>query len=454
MTVLRSKRVVANGVVAPATIHVKDGRIERVSAFDDFPRPEARGPRPEDYGDLVIMPGVVDSHVHVNEPGRTEWEGFETATRAAAAGGITTIIDMPLNSIPATTTVDALRVKSGAMSGKIRVDAGLWGGVIPGNLPELRPMLDAGVLGFKCFLVHSGVDEFPNVNEQELRAAARELAPTGAPLLVHAELPGPIESARVSGDPSSYRTYLASRPPAAEDSAIELLLRVCAETGARIHVVHLSSANALDTLRRARERNLPLTAETTPHYLHLEAEQVPDGHAEFKCAPPIREHENRERLWQGLEEGLIDLVVSDHSPCTPHLKSDDFMKSWGGISSVQFVLPIVWTEAAQRGHSLDRLARWICEGPAKLAGLKRKGAIKEGNDADFVVWSPDETFRIEPKIIEHRHKVTPYAGETLRGVVKATWLRGKRIYDGEHIGEARGTWLKCHRSEIPARLSE
>ena len=443
MTVLRSKRVVANGEIAPASIHVKDGRIERVGAFDDFPRPEARGPRPVlDYGDLVIMPGVVDSHVHVNEPGRTEWEGFETATRAAAAGGITTIVDMPLNSIPATTTVDALRVKSRAMSGKIRIDVGLWGGVIPGNLHELRPMLDAGALGFKCFLVHSGVDEFPNVSEEELRAAARELAPTGAPLLVHAELPGPIESARVSGDPSSYRTYLASRPAAAEDEAIELLLRVCEETGARIHVVHLSSANALEILRRARERNLPLTAETTPHYLHLEAEQVPPGRAEFKCAPPIREHENRERLWRGLEDGLIDLVVSDHSPCMPHLKGDDFMKSWGGISSVQFVLPIVWTEAAQRGHSLDHLARWICEGPAKLAGLNRKGAIKEGNDADFVVWAPDETFRIEPKIIEHRHKVTPYAGETLRGVVKATWLCGERIYDGEHIGEPRGTWLK------------
>ncbi|MGZ8853453.1 MAG: allantoinase AllB, partial [Thermoanaerobaculia bacterium] len=333
-----------------------------------------------------------------------------------------------------------------AMSGKIRVDVGLWGGVIPGNLHELRPMLDAGALGFKCFLVHSGVDEFPNVSEEELRAAARELAPAGAPLLVHAELPGPIDAAargrRGLWRPTEYATYLASRPAAAEDEAIELLLRVCEETGARIHVVHLSSANALDTLRRARERNLPLTAETTPHYLHLEAEQVPPGRAEFKCAPPIRGHENRERLWGGLEEGLIDLVVSDHSPCTPNLKGDDFMKSWGGISSVQFVLPIVWTEAAQRGHSLVRLARWICEGPAKLAGLERKGAIKEGNDADFVVWSPEETFRIEPRIIEHRHKVTPYAGETLRGVVKATWLRGEKIYDGEHIGLARGAWLK------------
>ena len=443
MTVLRSKRVVANGV-GPASIHVRDGRIERIAPFDDVPRPEARGPRPVyDYGDLVIMPGVVDSHVHVNEPGRTEWEGFVTATRAAAAGGITTIVDMPLNSIPPTTTVDALFEKSRAMKGKLSVDVGLWGGVIPGNRGELRRMLDSGALGFKCFLVHSGVDEFPNVDEKQLREAATELAPTGAPLLVHAELPGPIESAHVSGDPASYRTYLQSRPPAAEDEAIELLLDVCEKTGARIHVVHLSSANALDILRRARERDLPLSAETTPHYLHLEAEQVPPGRCEFKCAPPIREHENRERLWHGLGEGLIDLIVSDHSPCTPHLKGHDFMKAWGGISSVQFVLPIVWTEASRRGHSLSDLTSWICEGPARLAGLKQKGSIAQGNDADFVVWSPDETLVVAPSIIEHRHKVTPYAGETLRGVVKATWLRGEPIYeDGQHRGDARGQWLR------------
>ncbi|HEY3056352.1 MAG TPA: allantoinase AllB, partial [Thermoanaerobaculia bacterium] len=332
-------------------------------------------------------------------------------------------------------------LKANAMRGKLRVDAGLWGGVIPGNRPELRRMLDSGALGFKCFLVHSGVDEFPNVDEKQLREAASELAGTGAPLLVHAELPGPIENARPSGDPASYETYLQSRPAAAEDQAIELLLRVCRETGARIHIVHLSSADALDILRRGRE--LPLTAETTPHYLHLEAEQVPPGRCEFKCAPPIRDHENRERLWRGLEEGLLDLVVSDHSPCTPHLKGHDFMKAWGGISSVQFVLPIVWTEAEKRGHSLQDLARWICEGPARLANLARKGAIAPGFDADFVVWSPEETFVVEPSIIEHRHKVTPYAGETLRGVVKATWLRGEPIYEnGRHGGDARGQWLR------------
>jgi allantoinase len=247
----------------------------------------------------------------------------------------------------------------------------------------------------------------------------------------------------VSGDPAQYRTYLQSRPPAAEDQAIELLLRVCEETGARVHIVHLSSANALEILRRARKRGLKMTAETTPHYLHLEAEHVPPGRCEFKCAPPIREHDNRERLWRGLDEGLIELVVSDHSPCTPHLKGHDFLKAWGGISSLQFVLPIVWTEASSRDHSLLDLARWICEGPARLTGLSRKGTISEGNDADFVVWSPEETFVVDPSIIEHRHKVTPYAGETLRGVVKATWLRGERIYeDGEHVGVPRGEWLR------------
>jgi allantoinase len=425
---IRSHRVVVDGTVRAASIHIRHGRIERID--------DARADI--DYGDLVIMPGVVDSHVHVNEPGRTEWEGFETATRAAAAGGITTIVDMPLNSIPPTTTVDALQAKAEAMRGKLRVDVGLWGGVIPGNRGQLRPMLERGALGFKCFLVHSGVDEFPNVGERELRDAARELAPTGAPLLVHAELPGPIENARASGDPQAYSTYLQSRPPGAEDEAIELLLRVCEETGARIHVVHLSSANALEILRRARERKLKLSAETTPHYLHLEAEQVPPGRCEFKCAPPIREHENRERLWRGLEQGLIDLVVSDHSPCTPHLKGRDFMKAWGGIASVQFVLPIVWTEASRRGHSLADVARWICKGPASLAGIPRKGQIAEGNDADFAVWSPEETFVVDPSIIEHRHKVTPYAGETLRGVVKETWLRGERV----SLDEPRGMWLK------------
>lgn len=408
---IASQRVLTPEGLRAATI-VFEG--ETVAAI------EPRGPADHDYGDLVIMPGLVDSHVHVNEPGRTEWEGFATATSAAAAGGITTIVDMPLNSLPPTTTVAALETKQQVARGD--VDVALWGGVIPGNTRELRPMLERGARGFKCFLVHSGVDEFPNVDERELYEAARELAGTGAPLLVHAELPEHLQEPH--GDPHAYATYLRSRPNAAEDAAIALLLRVCRDTGARIHVVHLSSASALSLLAAARKEQLPLTAETTPHYLHFDAETIPDGHTEYKCAPPIREHANREELWRGLASGLIDLVVSDHSPCTPHLKAGSFIDGWGGIASLQFVLPIVWTNAQRRGFTLEHIARWCSAAPAKLAGLPRKGAIAIGNDADFVVWDPDATFTVTPDIIRHRHKVTPYLGATLRGVVHATWTRG------------------------------
>jgi allantoinase len=374
-----------------------------------------------DYGDLVIMPGLVDSHVHVNEPGRTEWEGFVTATRAAAAGGITTIVDMPLNSIPATTSLSALELKQKALEGKCAVDVALWGGVVPGNTRELQPMLEAGAAGFKCFLVHSGVDDFPNVDEAGLREAATELAKYGAPLLVHAELEeflGPAPG-------NDYRSYLASRPNAAEDKAIELVTRVCRETGARMHIVHLSSASALRLLDAARD--LPLTAETTTHYLHFEAETIPDGHTEYKCAPPIRERTNREALWGALRGGLLDIIVSDHSPCTPHLKEGTFATAWGGISSVQFVLPVVWTNARARGFSVSDVARWCCESTARLAGLENKGSIEVGKDADLAIWSPEESFVVTEDVIEHRHKVTPYLGASLYGVVQETWVRGSRV---------------------------
>jgi allantoinase len=420
---IRSQRVVLPEGVRPAAIEF-DAIIRRIAGYDEIAGAV-------DYGDLVIMPGLVDSHVHVNEPGRTEWEGFATATRAAAAGGITTIVDMPLNSIPATTTLEALRVKQRALEGKCLVDVELWGGVVPGNLGELRPMLDAGARGFKCFLVHSGVDDFPNVSAEELRAAARELAPTGAPLLVHAEIPGPIDRAArdiADADQTSYRTYLASRPRAAEDDAIALLADVCAETGARLHIVHLSSASAIAIVADAQSRGLPLSAETTPHYLHFEAEQIPPGRNDFKCAPPIRERANREKLWQGLAAGTIEMIVSDHSPCTPELKGGSFLEAWGGIASVQFVLPVIWTEARQRGFGFTDLARWLCERTALLARLPHKGAIEKGRHADFAIWSPEDTFTIDEASIEHRHKVTPYLGETVDGVVKETWVRGKRIF--------------------------
>lgn len=430
MPVIRSRRVVTSEGVRPAAI-VFGETIEQVDEW-------ARHADAVDYGELVIMPGLVDSHVHVNEPGRTEWEGFATATRAAAAGGITTIVDMPLNSIPATTTVDALRTKASALQDQCSIDVALWGGVVPGNTRELRPMLDAGARGFKCFLVPSGVDEFPHVSPAQLREAAAELAPTGAPLLVHAELPEAIDAAaeRIRGsDPDAYETYLRSRPAEAEDAAIALLRDVCAATGARIHVVHLSSSKALEIIRDARAAGLTLTAETTPHYLHFESEAIAASRHEYKCAPPIRERMNRERLWSGLAEGLIDFVVSDHSPCTPELKKGDFLSAWGGIASLQFVLPIVWTEARARGFGFDDLTRWLCAGPAHLASLHQKGSIAPARDADFVVWSPESEFVVEEQLIKHRHKVTPYRGETLSGVVHETWLRGERVFaEGRHAG--------------------
>jgi allantoinase len=407
---IASKRVLLPTGVHPATITIEGGKIAAV---------ELRGKADVDYGDLVIMPGLVDSHVHVNEPGRTEWEGFATATRAAAAGGITTIVDMPLNSLPPTTTVAALEEKQKHAHGEVTVE--LWGGVVPGNTHELRPMLERGARGFKCFLVHSGVDEFPNVDERGLREAARELAGTNAPLLVHAELGEHLHEP--DGDPQEYATYLRSRPNSAEDAAIDLVVRVCRETGARMHIVHLSSASAL----RLLDKHLPLSAETTPHYLHFEAEAVPRGRTEFKCAPPIRERENREQLWRGLRAGFIDLVVSDHSPCTPELKKGDFANAWGGIASLQFVLPIVWTNAQRRGFTIEHVAHWCCSAPAKLASLSQKGEIASGKDADFVVWDSDAAFTVTPEIIQHRHKVTPYLGTELRGVVKETWVMGAPV---------------------------
>jgi allantoinase len=428
--ILRSRRVVAPDGVRAATVHIDGERIERIGDYSD--------PADVDYGDLVIMPGLVDSHVHVNEPGRTEWEGFESATRAAAAGGVTTIVDMPLNSIPPTTSVEALRAKFEAMRGKCWVDVGLWGGAVPENAAQLQPMLREGALGFKCFLVDSGVAEFGFLDPLGLEAALRELRGTGAPLLVHAELPQYIGSA--AGE--SYRAYLKSRPPQAEDAAIDAVHDAVKRTGARAHIVHLSSAAALATILKARDRRVPLTAETTPHYLHFEAEKIPDGAPQFKCAPPIRDHANREQLWRGVSDELLAGIVSDHSPCTPELKrlnDGNVERAWGGISSLQFGLPIIWSSGRL---TLERIARLMCEGPASIAGI-RKGAIKPGNDADLVVWSPEESFRVTPDIVQHRHKITPYAGEQLRGVVKTTYLRGQKVWqDGRTIGSPSGRWIR------------
>lgn len=428
LLVVRSRRVVTR-TIAPAAIHVRGGQIERVAAWDDIPA----GASLDDVGELAVLPGIVDTHVHLNEPGRTEWEGFATATRAAAIGGVTTLIDMPLNSIPPTTTRAALAAKRAAAVGQCAVDVGFWGGVVPGNAGELAGLVADGVRGFKCFLVDSGVAEFGWVGEAELAPAMAILAALGAPLLVHAELAGPIDAAApalAGADPRRYATYLASRPPAAEEAAIALVTRLCRASRARTHIVHHSAASALDQLRAARAEGLPLTAETCPHYLHFTAEAIPDGATPFKCAPPIREAANREALWRALADGVLDLVASDHSPCSPGLKAieaGDFVAAWGGVAGLQLALPVVWTEAAARGHSLVDLARWMSAGPARLAGLDRKGAIATGRDADLVVFDDAAQVTVTPESIHHRHRVTPYAGEILRGAVAATYLRGRRI---------------------------
>lgn len=419
--VIRSQRVVTPKGVRPATIHINAGRIARVSTVDD-----TAGAELVDAGDLIVMPGLVDTHVHVNEPGRTEWEGFASATRAAAAGGVTTILDMPLNSIPATTTVAALETKQQAARGKTVVNVEYIGGVVPGNSGELEGLRDAGVLAFKCFLSPSGVEEFPAVTEEDLRDAFPILERLGLPLMVHAEDPA-LLGERPPGGSLKYADYLASRPSEAERSAIELLVRLMESWPVRIHIVHLSSAGSLDVVRRARARGLPITVETCPHYLTFAAEEIPDGATEYECAPPIRDSAEREALWKALIAGEIDLVASDHSPCPPILKAphSDFFGAWGGIASLQISLAAVWTGARARGVSPETMAQWMSAGPARLAGLgNRKGAIVQGYDADLCVWDPEKSFVVDPAALEHRHAVTPYAGRELYGTVEATYVGG------------------------------
>ncbi|HEX9149072.1 MAG TPA: allantoinase AllB [Thermoanaerobaculia bacterium] len=439
---IRSRRVVTPEGVRPASIFV-DGEV--IAGVEPGAASVPAGFVLFDFGDRVVMPGLVDTHVHVNEPGRTDWEGFETATRAAAAGGTTTLFDMPLNSVPPTTSVAALREKAAAAEGKCFTDVGFWGGVVPGNTGELAAMADRGVPGFKCFLVPSGVPEFGFVSARELSEALSEIARIGSVLLVHAEDPRRIGRAP-AGDPRKYTTYLATRPSGAEDDAVALLARLARETGARIHVVHLSSAEAIAAVETARKNGLSLSAETCPHYLFFAAEDVPDGATEFKCAPPIRERANRERLWKGVADGAIGMVVSDHSPSPTEMKSretGDFLAAWGGISSLQFRLPAVWTEARERGHSIERLAAWMCEAPARLAGLAgRKGSIVPGADADLVVWDPESSFEVRAEATFHRHGLTPYLGRTLSGVAEATFLRGEKIFErGHFVGPPRGRVL-------------
>ncbi|MEU1903293.1 allantoinase AllB [Streptomyces hygroscopicus] len=436
--VLRSAKVVTPDGTHPASVLVADGRIVAVAPYGT-PAPD--GARVEDFGDDVLLPGLVDTHVHVNDPGRTAWEGFASATRAAAAGGVTTLVDMPLNSVPPTTTVRALEAKRAVARRSAHVDIGFWGGAVPGNVADLRPLHDAGVLGFKAFLLPSGVDEFPPLAPDQLETALREIAGFGGLLIVHAEDPQLIDGAPAPVGPR-YADFLASRPRAAENEAIAGLMALARGLDARIHVLHLSSADALPLIAAARREGVRVTVETCPHFLTLTAEEVPDGATEFKCCPPIREAANQDALWVGLAAGEIDCVVSDHSPCTADLKVDDFGRAWGGISSLQLGLPAVWTAARRRGHTLHDVARWMSTGPAALVGLDRKGAIEAGRDADFAVLAPDETFTVDPTALHHRNQVTAYAGRTLYGVVRATWLRGRKIADHGAPTEPTGRLLE------------
>jgi len=424
--VVRAHRVVTPDGVRPATVAVREGRIAAVAG----PGAALDAARTEELpGDQVLLPGLVDTHVHVNEPGRTEWEGFATATRAAAAGGVTTVIDMPLNSLPPTVSAAALRAKRAAASPRVWVDTGFWGGAVPGNLGSLAGLHGAGVFGFKAFLADSGVPEFGWLHPAELDAALAEVAALDALLIVHAEDAGLLAAAPAASG-RSYRAFLASRPSAAEDAAIAALLAAADRHGARVHILHLASAAALPLIAAARSAGTAVTAETCPHYLTFCAEQVPDGATEYKCCPPIRDAANRDRLWAGLASGLIDAVVSDHSPCPPELKqraSGDFGAAWGGISSLQLGLPAVWTQARARGHGLAEVARWMATGPAAVAGLARKGAIAAGCDADLVAFGDTASFTVDPARLRHRHPVTPYAGRTLTGLVHRCWLRGQEI---------------------------
>ncbi|MFZ4189529.1 allantoinase AllB [Streptomyces pseudogriseolus] len=436
--VLRSTRVITPEGTRPASVAVAAGIVTAVLPLD---APVPAGARLEDLGDDVLLPGLVDTHVHVNDPGRTEWEGFWTATRAAAAGGVTTLIDMPLNSLPPTTTVDHLRVKQKTAADKAHVDVGFWGGALPGNGSDLRPLHEAGVFGFKAFLSPSGVDEFPHLDEEGLARALREVASFDGLLIVHAEDPGRLADAPQRGGPR-YADFLASRPRSAEDTAVARLLEQARRFDARVHVLHLSSADALPLLAEAKADGVRVTAETCPHYLTLTAEDVPDGASAFKCCPPIREAANQDLLWQALADGTLDCVVTDHSPSTADLKTDDFATAWGGISGLQLSLPAVWTEARGRGHTLEDVVRWMSTRTARLAGLDtRKGAIAPGHDADFAVLAPDETFTVDPAALQHRNPVTAYAGRTLRGLVRSTWLRGERIHHDGEFTAPRGRLL-------------
>ncbi len=423
---IRAQRAVVAGRETSAGVRVRDGRVV---AIEDLDATAGDARVVELAADEVLLPGLVDSHVHVNEPGRTEWEGFASATRAAASGGVTTIIDMPLNSIPPTTSVGALEEKRAVARDQAYVDVGFWGGAVPGNVPDLRELHDAGVFGFKCFLLPSGVDEFPHLDADGFEAAMRETARLDALMIVHAEDSHAIDHA-APPDGAGYERFLHSRPRGAENLAIARVIEVARWLDARAHVLHLSSSDALPMIRSARTDGVRLSVETCPHYLTFSAEEIPDGATEFKCCPPIRETDNRDLLWRGLVEGDIDLVVTDHSPSTVELKragDGDFGLAWGGIAGLQVGLPAVWTGARTRGYALSDVVRWMALNPAEQTGLHDRGRIEVGARADFAVFAPDEEFTVDVAALRHKNPVSAYAGRTLTGVVRQTWLHGAPV---------------------------
>lgn len=437
--VIRSTHVISDIGDRPAAVCVSDGRIVKIAAFDEVI------PAKKDITITgALIPGLVDTHVHINEPGRTQWEGFESATKAAAAGGVTTVIDMPLNSIPPTTNVAALAVKKAAATGKCSVDVGFWGGSIPGNVSDLKGLHDEGVFGFKCFLLHSGVDEFPGSDLVDLTAALKELVTLDALMVVHAEDSIAIQKS-IKPSSRSYSEFLASRPKGAENVAIAQLIEQARTIKGRVHVLHLSSGDSLALIRSAKADGVRISAETCPHYLALTAEEIADGATQYKCCPPIREKINQDELWQGLKSGVIDLIVSDHSPCTEDLKIfdiGDFQQAWGGISSLQLGISIIWTQAREQDVSLWQVMKWMSQKPAELAGLERKGAIKVGMDADFAEFDTEAQFTVEPTALFHKNQITPYQGKTLQGKIKQTWLRGELIFkDASMINSPHGEFL-------------